>query len=307
MTITGLNSDLYFANNPIFIRFNDISADVKYIEYFTQLSDIDPVRIYTHGRTTITVDIAPLIKLTFPRLPHNTDYSSIDPIPVNNNCSNVTLIFKVVTKSGLEIYLTQINKTFIRGGKRTYESNQNWSINRSLLPDNIFPESNAFIPINMIPRWGGYPIDYYYFDENKVMMKSNILPTDRTENREIKGCNPVYVKFINSVGGYSYWLFENSERVEKIKNLGIVERQNDFLDLGNTLDEEINVTSKVPRKYMNWMFDLISSNEIYIYIRANKWEKVKSDSNNVNQNLFNTNEKVKIKFNKVHRYNPTLI
>ena len=295
MIVDGLNSDLYFANNPIYITFSQINVKTKYIEYFAQGSTVNPIRLYNNGRSTIRVDISQLVKLLFPRVQHNTDYTTLTPLLVQNNWVNASFVIKEVYNTGQEVFATTLSKTFIDGGNRTYNSNQRFGV------------KTALIPTLTIPQWGGYPIDYYYFNTSKQMIKENQIPITIKEERKIKGCNPVYVKFKNSKGGYSYWLFENSEREEKAKNLGIVEGFDYFTDLGNELEEGLSVTSKVPKRFMPMMFDLSSSREIYVYLGNTRWEQVKSDNNTVKQNPFNENEKVKIKLQKVHRYNPTLL
>ena len=310
MTIKGLNGDLYFANNPIFITFDNIDTTTKYIEYFPSGLGLAPIKLYTKGRTSITVNIAELIKLAFQEVNHNTDYTTLTPFAVANNWAKVTLIVKEVGGISSAPPFT-FSRTYVNGGNRTYDKNQNTSIGTPLAPM-VLSEGSGGVSISIldnykIPVWGGYPVDYYYFNSNKEMFKSNRIPSQLIEQRAIKGCEPVYLKFKNSKGGYSYWLFENSEPYTKGRNLGVVEREDNFLDLGNNVDAGIEVTSKVPRRYIGYMMDLTDSNEIYIYKGNNTWEKVINDNNEVKHNPYNSNEKIKLKFKKVHRYNPTLI
>lgn len=292
MIVEGLNSDFYYTNNPIYLKFSQISTETRYIEYFPQGADVNPIRLYPNGRESIQVDISQLVKLAIPKLPHNTDYTTLGDIPIYSNWASVTLIIKQVTTT-ITGFLPTFTKIFINGGKRTYEKNQT----------HLFLSQSG---INKIPQWGGYPIDYWRFS-NRQLVKNNVIPDEIKDLRKIKGCNPVYVKYKNSGIGYSYWLFENSESVANNRNLGVVEKVDYFLDLGNSVEEGVTVTSKVPKKYIGMMFDLIDSNEIYIFLGNNKWEQVISDNNSVKHNPFNENEKVKIKFKKVHRYNPSLI
>lgn len=298
MTVTGLNSDLYYSDNPIYITFSGINIKTRYIEYFPFGIDINPIRLYVAGQNSITTDISQLVKLCFPDVPHNTDYTTLTPFIVLNNWVKLTFIIKEVYKSGQEVPITSISKTFVKGGKRTYDSNQNTSVLTALSPSSI------------IPQWGGYPIDYYYFNANKQMTKANVLPSllkATKEIRKIKGCDPLYIKFKNLNGGYSYWLFENWESEQGNKNLGTIERVTSLVDLGNETDFSITAISKVPKRFYPIIADLIFSNEIYIYLGNNKWEQITSDNNKTTQNLFNENEKVKLKFKRHHRLNPTLL
>ena len=99
------------------------------------------------------------------------------------------------------------------------------------------------------------------------MFKSNTIPTELRDYRKIKGCNPTYMKFKNSIGGYSYWLFENWTDETSNSDYGVVEKQNNIYDLGNEEQSKITVFSKVPSRYNAMMSDLIVSEEIYLYRR----------------------------------------
>lgn len=300
MTVTGINSDLYYANNPIFITFEGINSQTNYIEIFPttsgpQTSSIKPQRLYVFSQNKITIDISQTVKMLFPDIPHNTDYTTLTPFIVMNNWKRITLVIKEVLNDGTVNNLPGITKTFLRGGNRTYLSNQRTAVKVPL------------VPTDTIPQWGGYPIDWYSFSTLKVMEKSNVIPITYKELRKIKGCDPLYIKFLNSKGGYSYWLFENWESENKSKNLGVIEDTYTLKDLGNESEATITVISKVPKRYIPLMVDLSDSQEIYIYKGSTIWERVISNNNKVSQNKFNTNEKVKMSFDVVNRYNPSLI
>ena len=306
MTVTGINSDLYYSNNPIFITFSEINANANYIEIFPSTigisaSTIRPQRLYVFGQTSITIDISQTVKLFFQDIAHNTNYTILTPFTVLNNWRKVTFIIKEVLNNGTVNNVPSISKTFVRGGNHTYNSNQKTSVNLLLSP------------CSTIPVWGGYPIDYYYFNSSKLMEKSNVIPVTYKEQRKIKGCDPLYIKFLNSKGGYSYWLFETWEYEVSSKNIGVVKSTERIKDLGNESESLISVISKVPKRYMPLMFDLADSQEIYIYkgkalYESNDtWYQVTSKNNKVSQNKFNTNEKVKLKFDVVNRYNASSI
>src|SRR5690606_33915398 len=196
MTVTGLNSNYYYSDNPIYLTFSGINTKTRYIEFFPMGVDINPIRLYVSGQNELTTDISQLVKLAFPDVPHNTDYTTLTPIVILNNWIKLTFVIKEVYKTGQEVPSDSITKTFIKGGKRTYSSNQSTSVNTPLSPS------------QKLPQWGGYPIDYYYMSALKQMTKTNVLPrTGSKEIRKVKGCDPLYIKFRNLQGGYSYWLF----------------------------------------------------------------------------------------------------
>ena len=295
MTVTGLNSNYYYSDNPIYLTFSGINIKTKYIEIFPMGGDINPLRLYTNGRSEIIMDISPMVKLAFPDVAHNTDYTTLTPFTVPNNFVKITFVISEVYKSGQVVPADTLIRTFVKGGRRTYQPNQRTAAKVPLIP--------SFT----IPQWGGYPIDWYSLNTSGVMEKSNTIPITIKEIRKIKGCDPLYIKFRNLQGGYSYWLFENWENETGNKNIGIVEQRYSLMDLGNTNDPSITAISKVPKRFFPIIEDLILSNEIYIYKGNNQWEQVTSDNNKTNQNLFNENEKVKLKFQRHHRLNPTLL
>jgi hypothetical protein len=299
MTTNIPNSDLFYTDNPVYITFNGILPNTKYIEYFPFTNNpnaqISPNRIYTNGRTSITIDVSSIAKIAMPNVPHNTNYTYLNPIIVQNNIVNIDFIIKEVSNTGIEVSRPTITLTFIKGGNATYNANQSAQINVPLTP------------IDIIPQWGGLPVDYYYINASKQMVKSNVIPDDKKEIRKIKGCDPLYIKFRNSKGGYSYWLFENWEKETQSKNYGIVEQRTSVYDLGNESELKITAISKVPKRFFPLIEDLVNSGEIYRLLSNNQWERIISDNNKVNQNLFNQNEKVKLKFNVPIRYKPAAI
>ena len=153
MTVDGLNNNNYLSDNPIYVTISGLNSNTKYVEY-TFISfepstiNLSPVRFYTHNQTSITIDISPSIKASFKQIDHNTDYATLTPFQVLNNWLNISLVFKEVYQDNSENSLPAINKTFIKGGKRTYNSNQRTQINKPLIPSDT------------IPIWDGFPIDY---------------------------------------------------------------------------------------------------------------------------------------------------
>lgn len=304
MTITNLNSDLYFADNPIIVRIENINPNVKYIEvapsliYSASIFDAN-LKLYLNNFNNFEYDISPIVKALFKTYPHNTDYTNLDPFVIPNNWINIKFYFNEVLKDGTST--SQIlNKTFIKGGKRVQDINQSWPINKPL------------IVTDDIPQWRAYPVSYNYFNSERQMVKANLIPDNLRELRKVKGCDPVYIKFRNSVGGYSYWLFEGLEVEDSHKSLGYTSTQSSFYDLGNEVKETLSVNSKVPKKYYALMQDLASSSEIYLYKNNSgliylleSWERIKGINNKVSFNPYKANEKVKLKFELIRKYNPS--
>ena len=307
MNIAGLSSNFYLVDNPIYLTISEISPSAMYVEIeITNLStqaNSKPQRIYSLS-DTVNIDIAPLIKSFMPEPKHNIDYGDLNDIPFYGNSINAKIEVKqfhmlMVQTNQLGRYVSErIERTkfFIRGGKRTYDANQNVSARQKLTPTDV------------IPTWPGYPVDFYTASATNGITKSNVIPENIRESRTVKGCNPQYVKFMNSLGGYSYWLFENWEEEESNKNIGDIQRQKDILDLGNDYDETIDLISKVPARFLPLMKDLIISKEIYLYDSdLQNWTRISSDNNKITTNPYSVNTKVKLKFKPFTRYNPALI
>jgi len=231
MVISGLSSNFYLSDNPIFINVSNIAAGVSYIEIVITRYNTDgsvdvvstPQKLYNLNND-ISLDIAPLVKSFMPEPLHDKNYYNLTQYAFNNNFikAKVTVNeIKFINQRGrdnireyYDLLSTQsFTNHFIRGGKRTYDSNQNLVSGQNLLVTDT------------IPIWGGYPVDYYTTNASSGIVKNNTIPTNLKEERSSKGCNPLYVKFMNSLGGYSYWLFENYENEESNDNLGSVLRR----------------------------------------------------------------------------------
>lgn len=314
MTIQPLPAAVYYTNNPIYVTITDIPLSTMKITFsvavFTESTStyIKPIEVYTNGRTEVVIDIAKLVKLYLPKEPHNTNYTTLDPILINNDFRRVNLVFSSYDYDGMLVDSKSITKKFLRGGKKQYTSN-------------VSVKSGYLIPTDKIPFWASFPIDAYYLNQDSNLEKSNVIPDDAKERMDVKGCNGLYFKFKNSLGGYSYWMFENFNLESQTRNLGYIENRNDFTDLGNEYLGTISAISKVPRRYYPLISDLIVSPEIYIYINADmgsgiilqhdlggsRWERVISNNNKIQENNLNAVERFSLKFDRVNNYNASLI
>ena len=87
-------------------------------------------------------------------------------------------------------------------------------------------------------------------------------------------CDGVYLKWLNNLGGWSYWLFEKESRVRNTKDLGEV--QNDYYNPIDTIGPTISIgkTSKdiiktttgiISLKEINLLESIIDSPKIYYF------------------------------------------
>jgi len=135
-----------------------------------------------------------------------------------------------------------------------------------------------------IPYWDGFPAERYYIGEsyNIYFDKVESLTPNQKELLPNPCCNPVYVKFLNALGGYSYWLFEGQTIHYKTQNTGYYNSDHRYTtDYGNTLETTLELHSKVPGRYINIIRELIVSPEIYAYQPQRKpiWKQIINNNN----------------------------
>lgn len=108
----------------------------------------------------------------------------------------------------------------------------------------------------------------------------------------------VYVKWLNSFGGWNYWLFDNVDIVRVTKELGEID--NDTKDLAETVSPTIQIgktsvdrlnvsTDVIDRRDLTLLNDLLESEKVFIYTAPrfsayspNSWLQVSLNTSSVN-------------------------
>lgn len=288
--------DNYLINNDIILTIESL-VQVPFITLqFNNLTNQEQSgtsRHYLGADNKITLNISPYIKSLFSYPNGGSDYSTTGQLMPNVNTIRISMNFE----GNFNPYT--ITKSFVRGGKRSNSYNQTLNTSTWLTPS------------DKIPVWNGYPVaGYYLTTENSVrtIVKKldNEIPSTLKDVRRQKGCNPLYVKFLNQMGGYSYWLFDSSTETESNANLGSFIRNKDLADLGNTSESKIQATGKVPSEYIEIIKDLGVSPEIYIY-REGNWMRVLSNNSPVMVDDNKRSYNVKVNFSPEYRFNPSLL
>lgn len=290
LTITGLQSNYYLANNPIYITVRETSP----WDYATVKVGSLPVATVTPIENQVRFDIAPFIKSLMPNVSFNV-FDNIISAEIR------VTVFRRGISIVIPISQATFNKTFIRGGNNRNLPNYNISANQVLKVT------------DKLPYWSGYNAMYSRMVQagsvNTISEYPLSNPQDilEIEHLSVKGCNPKFVKFLNRLGGYSYWLFEVSETTLTNNDLGTI-NNNYIADLGYSYNEEVELYSKVPERYMALMEDLIFSPSTWLFEKeANKWHRVKLSNNNVKINRANKAQEFRIKIKPFTNYNPSLI
>lgn len=292
LTITGLQSNYYLANNPIYVTVRETTS----WDYATIKVGNLPVATVTPIDNEVRFNIAPFVKSLMP----NVSFNVFDNI-ISTEIRVTT--FRRLLNVAVVVSQEVLTKTFIRGGNNRNLPNYNISANQILKVT------------DKLPYWSGYNAMYSRMLQIGVFNTiieypfTNPHPDDvlEEERLSVKGCNPKFVKFLNRIGGYSYWLFEVSETTLTNNDLGTI-NNNYIADLGYSYNEEIELYSKVPERYMALVEDLIFSPSTWLFEKEeNKFHRVKLSNNNIKINRANKAQEFRIKIKPFTNYNPSLI
>lgn len=278
----NLNGNGYLTNNEIWI---DISSDMTVVYYKLFLTNMQNGKVssqfvsYADPLNSASVNIQSIVK-------------SLLDVPNGETNNSTKIQISITANDGTNIFFT---KDFVRGGKRVNDTNQTISPNQTLRLT------------EKLPTWSGFPIFDYFLDSDYLIQKKNLAEVSNVDYKKIKGCNNIYIKFLNQKGGYSYWLFESFSEKESNRNLGYVVSQNrSMVDLGNESKSELNIYSKIPKEYKDYARDVIISPDIYAYQNGG-WKKVFSANNSIEWDSVKKVYSVNLNISLNYRFNPTLI
>lgn len=274
--MTGLESNGYYINNEIWITdffYNQFSESYIILRIQNQTENTEnSFRIYRRPDGNARVNLSPILKAMFGK--------------ANANVFKISTLFRGLTQES-------IIKTFIRGGERTTKTNINASSSTWLNPSVKFP----YFP--------GLPITYDFLNANyeieQLQPEASLIV-----NRNVKGCNGLYFKFLNQKGGYSYWYFESHSFTESSSNLGGFIQNNQNNDLGNEVITTLKAYSKFPEMFKEIAMDLIVSNEIYLY-QNGEFVRIRNAKNSFEFDEIKKAYAVNLKFDINYRFNPSSI
>ncbi len=302
--VIGLGANGLFINNPIITDVYFNSSGNEALSFFTiqitnasTTQDSGIIKIYPKlNSNTIKIDISPILKSMFRRPKHNTNYTTISDDSNNREVFNFRFIANY-TIDGVPFSQILIlnNKTFFRGGYRSNSQNHDSAVGSYLSP------------IDITPYWVGYPVASYQVAlDYKIIKNPGIASLQNRESRVQHACNNYYVKFLNSLGGYSYWLFQGLTEAKSTTNLGSSNVFNNFHDFGNTVERNVSLYSKVPARFYPLMEDLADSREIYLYnYSLAQWYPIKNNNNKTDKNENKKIYEVRFSFELASSYNPS--
>lgn len=287
MNLTGLNSNRYLAHNRIPITITgDYNRDSEIVMSITRNSDsynLPEIRLFP-SPSGLVLDLSPYIKglLPIPYVPGNS-YS--DPIP-NTESFNITFS----DSQDSEVFL---NKTFIRGGRRT-----------SSMDAQTVSTNTRLAPVDILPYWDGYPNGDFKIDSSS-RIRYNLLVDNFKQMRNPKSCDPFYIRFLNSLGGYSFWMFNSYESDSDSNGLGTITGLKNR-SLGFTNTTSINADTRVKREFYPLMLDLMVSPVVERY-KDGEWNQIFIKPGTFNSNNYEDLAEVTCEFETNLNYNPGVI
>jgi hypothetical protein len=301
INLVGLTSDRYLFNNEIWIDASNLGLGAVSLQCTISRTDVVAISITSRFfiySDTVSFDISEYIKgmCDYPYYPTGV---LIDGQDIETNYYPFSIVFSAVNSTGQTTGSLNINKTFIRGGLENQETNI------------AIPEGTILKESVKIPVWNGYENRIYKIENNKIIMTTNI-PQGSVENMVIKSCNPLFFRFANMLGGYSYWLFENWEFIKKASDTEIINRRNQDISTGNKTSYSITASGRIDRRYFKLIRALIQSPEIAVLNLSNKvnevsgfgaasenWEQVWGSGNSSSINALQKVNQVKLNFDYI--------
>lgn len=303
MVITGINQNRYLINNPIWIDISN--AGEKVLLSFNSLqSDLQNYPIFTFYtfNGSAEVDLSEIIKGLMPESNH--PQNPIAGQVIQGNITTQSLTFQSL---GTVIGSQNFNKVFIRGGDASMGTNLT-------LPSGAVLKESPKIPV-----WQGYPSAKYTLNSNNQIIFSNILTNAEIDRRKVVTCNPVFLRFLNTRGGYSFWMFEEWEVNEKSSKTNRIDRRGNPLDLGMEIAWELSLNTRVERAYNATLSALLKSPEVHIYRVENilndrglflvkpQWTRIYNAGGAMQWNAFEQMNEYSFKFDLLFKEKPTLI
>lgn len=303
MIVTGLNSNRFLAGNPIPVNISLSGADfetgsfitmsaTKMITHPGDVATVFNIKLYP-GPKGIDIDLAPIIKGLLPN-PYIPTTSYQNPLP---NYQNISIYF---SENQTDTSFSVGNKMFIRGYKREKSSTA------FTLPTNA-----KLNPADRLPVWQGYPTARFWIDDADTMQSSIVVTGDDVKQMRIPTtCDPFYVRFLNSLGGYSFWMFNAWEWGTKEKEVGVIERtvSNDNRSLGFKEENTITADTRVKREFYPLIRDLIASPVIQVLDKFGEdWNKIEIKGQSISENNYDDLIEVTVNFDLMLGNKPEVI
>lgn len=281
MDILGLENNYYLAGNDIWIQVSNFPKN--------------PIRLELKVTNLITTKTMPIFRL-YPDLNNVFRFNlsqtirPLQPYPdhINvNSLQSYSLEFVVIFEDNTTEAST-VDKYFIRGGRNKNNVDE-WHLfdGAKLIIEKWVDWRNIVLPGFANKIMGNLIVDYIPTSTETYKM---ILPSY---------CNAKIIKFLNSIGGYQYWIFETFEIKPKVKGKATISqipmqlRSDIGRNIGTDTTKEITLKTKTPVSLQPIIMDLIESPEILMYDPegaddSSRWHRLQLA--NSNEALYSSND-----------------
>lgn len=281
MDILGLENNYYLSGNDIWIQVSNfpkipIRLELKCTNNITGAT-LPIFRLYADINNVFKFNISQTIRPIQP-------YPVYNPI---NTMSEYKLEFTVIFEDNTQ-ESTTLNKYFIRGG-RVKNNVDEWYLT-----------NDYKLVIAKWVEWRGITLP----GNPKKIMSSLLVDyipaaTDIFRMNLMSGCNAKIIRFLNSLGGYQFWIFETYEIKPKVKAKDVISqipmrlRADIIRNIGTDTVTEITLKTKTPTELQPIILDLIQSPEIEMYDplgtdEASRWQRLQLSNNN--DAVYNSND-----------------
>lgn len=302
MIVSGLNSNRFLTGNPIPITITADSGEfaigTKITMSITRQATHPGQSLYAYPPITlfptsggVEVDLRPYIVGMMPE-PYIPTTSYQDPIP-NYQVFNITFSENQTDTSAIFS-----NKTFIGAFKRTKSNNAlTFSVNEELREG------------EKIPVWQGYPTARFWINSSNQIKSTTVVTSEHSQQMRTNACNPFYVRFLNSKGGYSFWMFNSWEHSTKSDEYGVIERTGiNNKSLGFSEENTVTVDTRVKREYYDLIRALIVSPVIQVYDQFDmEWLKIELKGTTFETNNYDDLQEFTCEFDLMLNVNPGVI
>lgn len=298
MTISGLENNYYLSQNDIWIKVGGIVPKIAYLELavknLSTLKDLPALRLYPSPSNDFHFNICLPVRSLFPYPSH---------IVVNSlQFFEFTFTVKFDEESIPDEVLT-MSKFFIRGG-RNKNVNDEWYLSPS-----------QELIVGRWIDWGLYLPQFARRIQGALLVE--FIPANQFKMKLRNNCNYKMIKFLNSLGGYQFYVFESFEIKTKSKSSKTISRianrlrEDNALNVGVDVERTIEFTAKTPFEIQDVITDLISSFEILMYNPDGtddfaSWDRLILESNDSIENNFDRVYENKLKFSFANNVTRTL-
>ena len=296
MTILNFGENNYLTGNDLWVTIKDFANPTKNLKLRVKnLANLKQHDLVLYPRNNeFTLNITTAVRSLFDAPIH-------DGSPLNT-LAKFEIKFDVIFVGAFPNEIENIEKYFIRGYRNSKGINKNF-IDQS----NDLLIGKAKFYTNGIDNF-----NIYNYINIRSMFILNGISNDLINIQNL--CNYKIIKFLNSIGGYQYFLFEDFEIKESAKPLKnvpkITNAFNDtaFQSLGTELKKEIELITENSAEDQIIITEIVNSFDVLMWdATAQIWIKLVSNPNATTTNTWDNRYKNKIKFDFYNEVNNTLI